>query len=399
MSKSPKKTSLSLEDARAVSGAVEKILAALPIANPVEIFITESAGLEIFKAEIVAGIAKLRQPDVLEFLYALKNEIKEKPVLKSIKKGIFTLENAGIKAEKKAADKSKGLIKPAEEKKAIGFLTPCETFDLRFGFLALPKEPKGLNVFSFLTSFKKGLGRFDSFEQTMGEFNRMVKGFLRDFEGAFIDVPPGQVRYVLDEAAQRTRNLGLTMPEGFGGYVTLARMVDLPDAPLAYDLVESETSIEPARLESVARNLLSHKYLETWTSIAEVEPYVREIADLDTSVLVLSEGQKQDRRQPVIIEAAREIFDEDKKFFLRRALEETALLLWINGELEDARAALELAKSLDKQPSLIMNFDFGMMLVEQAINELMSRIGSHDASVPQEEVTESGLILPGGMSR
>jgi len=337
--------------------------------------------------------------EVLNFLYRLKPDLKERAVSRAVRRAIYRLEQAGVKADEGVLDKGASLLQPRESRPAQGFLTAYELLNIRFGLLALPAQTIGINCASFVASHSQGLESFEFIDLTGAGFRRHLKNLISQEADTLIEVPPGQVRFVLAEAAARTIDLGRVLPQEYEKFIPLAGVVPLPDRPLIYELIEAEHLKDKVNLRTTAARLLDHKFLNGFFLGEELKPYFKKLDEIEESVLVLSEHQKAERRQAVYEQAEREIFGPEKRAVLKRCLEVTALLLWQAEEKNLAEGALALALALDSniQAGAQRRFDFIQSLVRDSFDRILSQAPKTDTVEDRFERSESGLILPAGI--
>ena len=385
-----KQPGLSAESREQVQRAVARILADLTASNPVAVFDAALAGASGLGADIIELLGKTRTREVLDFLYGVSQSIDDKAQQKSVRKAIYSLEQSGLQASENVRLQAAPVIRPPEKKTARGFLGAFDYDGVRLGVLALPAEPTGYEMGVFLCDQKTGLRDFSAWRTGSGDFRKAIDQLNQNSPTPLIEVPPEAVRFVLAEAAETTQADGRSAGDDYIGFMLAANRVEKPDRPMAYSLVT--TGVEAA--EADADSLWDHAFLRGLFIREELLPHLAKLDESETSVLVLTPAQKEERRQALLDEAREEIFIPERRTIIRRQLEETALLLWQAGISDMASSALDAAGKVEESPAgdPILN-----ELFHRSVEEIMGPEGlsALDESPDDTDSGGSGLIVPG----
>jgi len=378
------------EVAARIDGALERIRAALPADDPVALFASETAGLAGYEAEVLEGLAGLRSVEALGFLKVVSERLALKTWAKAARRAVYRLEQAGVRGEASLVRESARVYRPAGPPTSQGFLTPFERGDERFGILAIPAQPRGVLVGAFTLRQSQGLNTFDLYLLTEGQLKRFLRNAAAASRETLIEVGPRQARFVLAEAAARSRKLSRLVPEDYQEFVARAGAEPVPETPAVFEVMDPaafKTRGQPAARSAA---LLDHAFMADWLLGEELKPYLTRLEEIETSVLVLTEAQKAVRRETVFEQAARELFPMERRRDVRRCLEETALLLWRVGEKSLAESAVLLAQDLDEEPrsGLAQRPDFIQELVRRSFVRLLTS--------DQPAGTGSAMIAPPG---
>ena len=92
---------------------------------------------------------------------------------------------------------------------------------------------------------------------------------------------------------------------------------------------------------------------------------MEKIKNLSESRLVISQGTQVERIGQIYREAAAEIFTPELRQRYRRLLEETALLLYLDNQQQEAKRALASAIDLEKEVGLLSEDTFVLGLVKR----------------------------------
>ena len=374
------------------------ILERLPVDDPAELVSELAADVTGYEPVLIEALAKFRTMEVLQFLYRLLPVLKEKAALKAAKSAIYRLEQSGLKVDDQVRTRGAPLVKAPAERKSFGYLGEYDAAKSRLGILALPGYPSGYDAALFMVNQVAGLQDFHTAHVPPGELKRMLRDLGGESPIGLVEVPPPQARYVLNEAAVRTQDQGLVIPEEYSLFVGQAGSVALPDRSLIYDYVPAE-EIEPddGALQFLIPDLFNHPVMAGFMVLDELDPYFRKMEEIRDSTLVLSKVQQEERVSAVFSQAQLEIFDSKSKAVLKRQLEESALLLWLMDEAKLARAALAAALDLDRQAGALTPHPFvrEMVLRSFGVKGFTTQdivLGGSDFETEDKSV--SGLVLP-----
>ncbi|MEE9557068.1 MAG: hypothetical protein V3V76_07390, partial [Candidatus Adiutricales bacterium] len=253
-----------------------------------------------------------------------------------------------------------------------------------------------INVCSFVISQSQGFNECDSFHLTESALKQFVKNLSGREERLLFEVPPEHIRFILQEAASRTFDLGRTVPTEYEEFLRLGQAVPLPEEQIVYNMIETDELAGKVNLKNMAARLLEHKFLANWILVDELEPYYQKFREIENSLLVLNEAQKAEQRMAVYEKAEKEIFNPEMTAVLKRRLEETALIFLVEGEAELAEGALALGMNLSEDVSLLRRPVFIQTLVARSFDLNLAVTKDQDLAGGMVRDAESGLILPTG---
>lgn len=393
--KKPNKN-LSPEMKNKIEEAADNLLQKLPTDDPVELFETATEELGGFETEFIAHLADEKRVEVINYLLQLKEGLKDKAVLKMIRKAVYRLEQAGIEPDTSFKNRGRSLFKPPAKRPALGYISLYDPPDIRYGLLCIPAQPRGINVCSFVISQSQGFNECDSFHLTESALKQFVKNLSGREERLLFEVPPEHIRFILQEAASRTFDLGRTVPTEYEEFLRLGQAVPLPEEQIVYNMIETDELAGKVNLKNMAARLLEHKFLANWILVDELEPYYQKFREIENSLLVLNEAQKAEQRMAVYEKAEKEIFNPEMTAVLKRRLEETALIFLVEGEVDFAEGALALGMNLSEEVSLLRRPVFIQTLVARSFDLNLAATRDQDLAGGMVKDAESGLILPAG---
>ena len=368
----------------------------LPTDNPMALFKDVTDGLGGYEPDVIDCLAGEKKVEVINYLLQLKEDLKDKTVLKAIRKAIYRLEQAGIEPEPGLKSRGRSVFRPPEPRPSLGYISVYDRPDFRYGMLCVPAQFKGLDVCSFVISQSQGFKEYDSYHMTESALKGFVRNLTRNEENLLYEVPPEHIRFILQEAATRTFDLGLPIPPDYEEFQLLSQTIPLPNEHLVYSMIDTAQLAAKVSLKNMASKLLEHQLLASWILIEELQPYYPKFAEIENTVLVLNETQKAAQRMAVYEQAEKELFTPEQTVFLKRRLEETALLFLGEGEVDLAEGALALGMDLDDEAGSLRRPIFIQTLVARSF-EIGIEVDS-DRDMPEGMVrdSESGLILPAG---
>lgn len=370
------------------------LAARLPAEDPAALFQEVCADLGGYEAALLEALAREHSVPVLNFLYQLSPGLTDKSLVKTIRRVIYRLEQAGLRPDETARPEKAPLFQPPARPQPRAFLSQYFRDGGRGGILALPGWVSGLDVGCFLLSQATGLRDFVYLALPTGKLDDFLRETAGEYRFVWTEVPPEQGRYVLAEAAARAQEAGSDPAEEYMDFVRLAGGVPLPEWSLIYERLDAADVAARVDPQAAGERLLAHELVAGWAPGADLDGYRRKLEEAEASVLVLSKVQKAERREGVAEEAAREFFGPERRAEYKRRFEETALLFWEQGEKDLAEDALAAALDLDREA--------GLRDPASVVRQLMRRWlgldrGAGARAGESEEAGEggSGLIVPG----
>jgi len=158
-----------------------------------------------------------------------------------------------------------------------------------------------------------------------------------------------------------------------------------PDVPI-YGHISRE-SIDPA-LVDVSTELLNLPELRSWfPAVAELDPYARQILDAQSSPLVLSRHQQDDRVAGIVTRATTELYPAD---VIAGRLEALAYYLWASARERQARIALAVVEALRGGAS-----PHTVPLLAAFVRQALSAIYTALRTQAEEQQRGSVIVRPG----
>ena len=378
-----------------VEAAASRVLAGLDTEEAGSLFTAAVQDVPGYEAEVIEAVSGAREPAVLAFLYRLRADCVDNRVLKSVKRAVYRLEQAGLTADDAVRPRAETMLRRPEERTARGWLGHYDGNGLREGIMALPARPSGFDTALFLAGHTAGLAVFKFIRLGPGELRRIVREHEADPDTRLTGVPVEAVRYFLAEAADRSHRLGQALPEDYAEYILSAGSVPLPKRPLIYDRIGRTEHLKTVDMNRAVNDLIDYPFMEAQLPVLEFEPYIERLVEISYGPLVLSPGQERERREAYASEVEAGIYTPEKRLDLKRSLEEIALMLWETGDGRGAESALAAALDLDREAGVLTPHVMTRVLVERmlAMFEPGSGGGPGDAGGEEEADAEPLIIL------
>ena len=173
----------------------------------------------------------------------------------------------------------------------------------------------------------------------------------------------------LAAAAAHTEARGGDLPPA---YIRWADMVGVaPGAvgpPAIYEQVAADEVRDDPALIDESMKLLREAHFQSWAMEGTlINEAADEIHEAETTALVLSEEQRQERMQDAIRNAVSKSFDDATRRLYRARLEVMAQMLWDRNQQDAARQALAAAVALTEMDDLFRGHAFARALAHRGV--------------------------------
>ncbi len=271
----------------------------------------------------------------------------EKRCLRVIKRAIFKLKQKGIEVEEPPPPPS--VLRPVklpEPKGYLGLWDPSGRLSL-----AIERQtPRGLlGCFGF-GSPEEGLLDFLCTETTKKAWKEFIGKQGKSRLLPPVEIPPGYCLELLREMGRKKA------PPAFeAGLRELGNLQYGGPFPLIYEHIPpGEVRDRPSLLGRIGEIFEIVPFFGFWTLEEEkLRPHYEELRGASESPLALTEAQKAQRLDGIILRALEDLFPEEVRRSLKRALEELALILFKNQGKDTAEVALAAALDVERPPSAL----------------------------------------------
>ncbi len=385
MGKKTKKTIGGRPSAQTLSRLAEA-LAAIEAGRPPGEAAAALAGLGLEEAaELARALGLAASAPAAELAAALVQASGAREARRAFKRALYLLERKGFRATPAPVEP---VLKGPEPPRLPAYVSLPDPAGEQMVIAAVPGRG-GWDVCLGSVS-ERGVEHFMVVQVARKGIKPLAATVEEDSKLPLVETEAAHARYLLEEAqAASTLRGGEGLTPEFTPFLKgLAAFTGTLASPPVYGLLDAaEVEGDPALLEGSPRLLEGIGVL--WLLPAEeVRPYVLEIEGAETSGLVLSREQRQERLLAIFQKAARELFDERRRRAWRRRLEESAFVLARRGKREEAGMALAAALDLGREPSELRVSPLALALVGRSLAPLLA-----EAAGQREE--ESLIIKPG----
>jgi hypothetical protein len=267
-------------------------------------------------------------------------ESRDKAVAKAARKAVHLLRTRGVPAPapEKKVYRLKGPYAPESDTPSMASI--IDGRGERVMWLARV-TPDGFDVFQAETSETRGLVGFSVGSVSKKDWRSHVSGILNAEKNMVVRAASSHVRWLIEQAYERTLAAGRTLPEEFARARLDLGPVDKPEHHPALDLAPP-LAVEEAR----ARGASLHELPECASWIPPEDAVAKldvELGQIATSKLVVSHADRADQVARAIEKLADEALTPHYRALLAERLHETALILVARHAEDEARLATAVA--------------------------------------------------------
>jgi len=300
---------------------------------------------------ILDTLADRETAEVGDLFATLAVTVQDKKMRRSLKRHIFQLRQKGLRIDIPEESKDETpKIRSIEPPEVSSYVTGIDYLGERLLFLSKPVAGWGVVFFQIALSDQEGIKTFNVFDLKRKEIKQFLKRVEEMGTLQLIPIPVAYCYYLIEEAYRLSLQKRLALPEQYGQWRSeINELKGELREPLIYTALGPENLQEEdrKRLCSTYDSLFGETYFGEWF----LEPrlvweYIEKIKDVDHSPLVLNTFQKEERKNEVILQAARAVFDEELRRVYKRRIEEMAYILYYNKAIDAARLAASAALDL-----------------------------------------------------
>ena len=299
---------------------------------------------------LIDELVKSPDPKVAHLLGTLLSSRSwDKGKAKAIKRGLFKLRQRGVRWEEKR--EGRGVLRPAPPPQFEGYLGAIDSRGHRV--VAIHRSrPLGMGVLYWgIVSDEEGMLRFERMEGKKKALSRFLSEELSSESFPVVEAPAGYCLGVLEEAEGISKERARPLPQAFKPSLGELQGVKRDDSTALIYRFLSDREVRGLLRE--AKALFSDiPTFSTWfLPQEEIEPFAQAIREAQTSRLILTPQQKQERIGAILTDALRELFDERRRLLYKKRLEEMAYVIWKEGKKREAKVTLAVALDLERPPS------------------------------------------------
>ena len=341
--------------------------------------------------KIIDFLGSLVDKHSVYLLNQLLKETKDKELSKSIRKTLYRLKNKGIEVSPpEPTTKVKTEKKKAALPSPTAYVTPIDPLGERLIVAVKPKNDQELNIFQFLTSDQKGINDLIASVTTPKDFKNYLTRINSKKDISMVEIDLPYCHFLIKESSQRNHTSGTKIPDTYFLWKKFFSEYDTNfENAMIYTILNAEEIRSQEFLLQRSENLIKEYAFTLWLFEWKflIDCY-KEMHDLENSLLVLTEYQKESRTTEIVQKTARLFFDDNNRFLFQRRLEETAYILWKTGKKEESKTAFAAALAFSPEGASSEYHPFALKTVEENFKFLKEQ-------TQKEKRSESGrIVLP-----
>lgn len=267
----------------------------------------------------------------------------DKKVRKAVRKALHTLKSRGVAIPDAPAKSwnAGGVVQQLR-----GEVEPVATVDtkampgaLRF-MLSLPNEVSGAHLYVGTLSPEDRVIDFGAYQQTDGQQSRLRRDWERNVEGRTIPVEWIKARATW--ARSRHIAAGFSVPRAFDE--ALPTLGDAPSerpAPFLTEQVADQSAFEADKIDDVLVKVAAQQ----WPPLLDLDPVLQRAAEIHGDAPQPTDDDARTELMRKALDGCEDI-REGLATTVANAFEDAAVGLWVDGDAQSARYALDVATAL-----------------------------------------------------
>lgn len=267
----------------------------------------------------------------------------DKKVRKAVRKALHTLKSRGVEIPDGPAQSwsAGGVMQELR-----GQIDPLATIDtkampgaLRF-MVSLPHEVSGARLYVGTLSPEDRVIDFGAYQQTDGQRGRLERDWQRNVEGRTI--PLDWIKARVTYARAQTVAAGVSVPRALDE--AMPKFGDAPaqrPAPFLAEHVADQAAFADADID----DLLVKVAAQQWPPLLDLDPVLQRAAEIHGDAPQPTDDEARTELMRKALDGCEDI-REGLQTTVANAFEDAAIGLWVAGDSEGARKALDVATSL-----------------------------------------------------
>jgi len=343
-------------------------------------------GKSTIAPKIIDFLSSPADNTAVHLLQCLLKETKDKELSRSIKKTLYRLKNKGIEV---TLHEPAAPVTPPKKRIPLpspsAYATTIDPLGERLIVAVKPKTEQELLILQFLLNDQKGINDLIASTAAQKDFSAYLDKIRAAKQISMVEIGLDYCHFLIKESSRKNHTSGTRIPESFFLWKKMFGSLDKElEKAAIHSLLSAQEIRSQGSLLDLSANLIekyeSAFWLLEWKLLVDC---YREVYEVENSLLVLKEHQKESRMNEIVQKTARLFFDEANRLLFQRRLEEIAYIFWESGQKDDAKSAFAAALafspdgvSSDKHPfalkTVVKNFAF---LTEQSQKEKRSESG------------------------
>jgi hypothetical protein len=343
---------LSPEDQALLKEQLSRLKAALATeGNPeaLKALVTTRPGDLPWDLHLMEELARIPHAAMPALISALFTASPDKPRRKAMKRALHTLRTRGVPVPPDLIPREEpGLLAPAPTPAFVAHLSPVFTEGERYIILESSREVLKGNFLLVRLNDRTGLRECHLLIISRKQRQEVWEEFRKDGLGDWVQCPPAYALRLLEEALALTPPGEPAREEFLPLREILWRHLGRPDeAPTLESLLPlSPFEESPPSPEEVRRVAASQPLLALLPRLADLDPWLDKLEEIQRSPLILTEHQQQQRQTGVFIAAAQAFYPPETRSLWARRFLEMAYFFHLMGKSEESRVLRRAAQDL-----------------------------------------------------
>lgn len=332
----------------------------------------------------VEALGLVRSQESARLLMELNRADVPKPIAKAARRALHKLKSQGVRVEEAQASAPGEVIGLVPGRRILrSVMSTVGSSGDQILSLLLSVPMSGTEGFEAIANDTEGLKECVSIPILKSDYEEHLLETPKFITLA--DAPAEYVIFRLREYERITLDSGNSPPSEYQIYRSFFHSSPRDyDRPLVYEEIPPESVLPKWAVPTRIADLLEEDEFSTWAlPDEEVEPYVKQLLEIENSPLVLSEAATRERLERHTAKAIAELFSPEVRVRYKRRLEESAYVMLHTGRVEIARTALACALRLAPEAPDSPPSDLAEAIVKRSIGYLLMASDDHE---------EGGLI-------
>jgi hypothetical protein len=334
----------------------------------------------VTEKERIDALLKEKTTEAANSLHALAETTGDKETRKAARKALYLLRQKGIVPDTPAVIETALAPRSAIETIQAAYVSNVDGGGAQMVIVQFAGRDGGRpTLCQILVRDDVGVRDFFTVKMTPKEIEKFISGETsnRPDEIHLAAVEVDYARWLIARARHTTQNLRLQSPRGF---LDLFSHIGEPEnqnpASPVYSLVSVEAIREDDCFSREASDLFSQNSFVSWFLDAEsMYPWLNRFAEVRKNSEEPPEEQAE-RSEQVLSEVINAEVSAELRALYTRRLEDTAYVLWQNGEIEAAKKALYHALDLaENKPA--SEVPFARLLVQRTMGAAIQSLVQH----------------------
>ncbi len=324
-------------------------------------------------ARLLDWIASLGSSEAGEVLLRFLQQAEDKDRIKQVKRALHRLRSQGVEIDESPVGPDAGGFSLTIDSDALqdarAYVTSVDGRGARLVWLLWRVPSGGSRLLQAVIDDVAGVREADVATVTRQGFREYVEQMKENPTVLLQQAPVERATDLLAAAAAVTREAGNTPPADYERWAEAIGLEPrVAGEPGIYEHLGGVEVGGDEALIDAAMTQLREPHFQSWAMEgATIDDAADQIQQAETSTLMVSDEQRQERMQDAIRQAVSTVFDGDTRRLYRSRLEVMAEMLWDGGQTEEAKQLLAAAVGLTETDDLFRGHAFARALVHRGV--------------------------------